>query len=196
MKVYAEFTIDNRIEYRQITLLQFGSSWQLIGSAVLKNPGSPSPLSKVSEQDYSNIVKLVSEDCKSKEKWYNFSTDSTMRFLEKIFNGQYAPGKSSKLNGVIQLFNIYYIGDQDVLAASNKLNENSSQFIYPKYNELVSSFKSKPVYLGWRNECYRNEETIHLAKKIFQYVSNSTSMYLDEKFKNNEFNHQWAYNYG
>ena len=40
MKVYAEFINDESLIFRTRTLLQFGDSWDLIGSIVMKNPGS------------------------------------------------------------------------------------------------------------------------------------------------------------
>lgn len=189
MKVYAEFSVEKGIEYRQQTLLQIGDSWDLIGSAVLKNPGSASPKSQVTDDTFENIKRLVGKDCKAKDTWYDFSSDSTMRFLKKIFNGNYAHGESTEINGVIQLFNLYYIRDKDIAFASSKLYKNKSRFVYPNCDELVSSFQNKPVYLGWRDECYRNEETLELAKKIFTYVAESEHMYLEEIFENNEFNH-------
>lgn len=39
MKVYAEYFEEDGLLYRRNTLLQFGDSWDLIGSAVLANPG-------------------------------------------------------------------------------------------------------------------------------------------------------------
>ena len=43
MKVYAEFIEENGILFRTKTLLQYGDSWDLIGSIVMKNPGSAKP---------------------------------------------------------------------------------------------------------------------------------------------------------
>ena len=41
MKVYTHFIkIDENDGYRWRTLLQFGNSWDCIGSVVMKNPGS------------------------------------------------------------------------------------------------------------------------------------------------------------
>jgi hypothetical protein len=42
MKVYAKYYSPDMhgFSYRKSTLLQFGDSWELIGSAVLINPGS------------------------------------------------------------------------------------------------------------------------------------------------------------
>ncbi|GIJ93186.1 hypothetical protein CAPN002_04040 [Capnocytophaga stomatis] len=43
MKVYAHFFEEKgekEVQYRWRTLLQFGDSWEIIGSVVMKNPGS------------------------------------------------------------------------------------------------------------------------------------------------------------
>ena len=44
MKVYALWHKENGYEYRWRTLLQFGTSWDIIGSVYMKNPGSASPI--------------------------------------------------------------------------------------------------------------------------------------------------------
>lgn len=41
MKVFTHYTkITEQEEFRWRTLLQFGESWDIIGSVVMKNPGS------------------------------------------------------------------------------------------------------------------------------------------------------------
>ena len=58
MKVYAEFIDDNGLLFRTKTLLQFGDSWDLIGSIVMKKTGSAKPEKKIEEEknkDISNI---------------------------------------------------------------------------------------------------------------------------------------------
>ena len=48
MKIYAEFIEDDGLLFRTKTLLQFGDSWDLIGSIVMKNPGSAKPENSMS----------------------------------------------------------------------------------------------------------------------------------------------------
>jgi hypothetical protein len=64
MKVFAEFVVENGIEYRTKTLLQFGNKWNLIGSIVMKNPGSAFPKSEISNETWNelNQNKLVSNN--------------------------------------------------------------------------------------------------------------------------------------
>ena len=49
MKVYAHYECLDNIEYRWRTLLQFGSSWSVLGSVVMKNPGSAHPINQIKE---------------------------------------------------------------------------------------------------------------------------------------------------
>lgn len=79
-KVYAEFFTNNSgKEYRKKTLLHFGNSTNLIGSAVLTNPGS----AKLIGEPNSEFIKSFYDDnhhIKNTDTniWKTFSPDSTM----------------------------------------------------------------------------------------------------------------------
>ena len=52
MNIYAEYFSENGINYRKTTIIQIGDSWEIIGSAILKNPGSAIPLDDEIEKDF------------------------------------------------------------------------------------------------------------------------------------------------
>ena len=58
MKIYAEFIDDNGLLFRTKTLLQYGDSWDLIGSIVMKNPGSAKPGTPLNEDSKISISKF------------------------------------------------------------------------------------------------------------------------------------------
>jgi hypothetical protein len=187
MKVYAEFIQENDIIYRKKTLLQFGESIDLIGSAVLMNPGSANP----NNDDFDiNIVKSFYKkrhniDIASCNLWRSFNPDATMRQLKKIFNGWYINehNKHIELNGIIQLFNCFYFKNQDnQIAIEQFLNE-------PKYRFNESHlFSDRPVYFGWGKEgkygVYRD-----IAKKTFHEYNHKYTPIYDSVFANNCFYH-------
>ncbi len=190
MKVFAEFIKENGVTYRKITLLQFGDSWELIGSAVLKNPGSSKPLNSISNESFRQIENLYPKKRLEKSNWFDFSVDSTMRFLEKIFNGSYIEDEPKReLNGVIQLFNLFYINDPDIKSANEKSLNNSSKHLTIDADSTIKMFNEKPVFLGWKSEYELNEIRKIQAEKIFDYVSKSKYMYLNPSMNDNKFYH-------
>jgi len=117
MKAYAEYFEESEIFFRRNTLLQCGDSWELIGNAVLANPGSADPIKPIS-QEIEGKVSGFYEKYRGKEEitlknWFEFAPDPTMGFVEKIFNGWYV-GKNIELNGVIQLFNTFNLKNQNL----------------------------------------------------------------------------------
>ncbi|MFC4218984.1 hypothetical protein [Flagellimonas marina] len=147
MKVYAEyFTIADCNAYRRKTLLQFGESIDLIGSAVLINPGSAEPIGNA---DHDLIQAFYSKNHNMEidysSIWKKFNPDPTMAQLTKLFNGWYA-GKPKSLNGVLQLFNCFYLKEQDLDKALLSF-KSGMDFTFSE-GQL---FGEKPVYFGWGN---------------------------------------------
>lgn len=183
MKVYAEYyKLANGDCYRRKTLLQFGDSINLIGSAVLINPGSAEAIGEANldmiKMFYKRNHNVELDDMTS---WKLFNDDSTMLQLEKIFNGWYL-GKNLELNGVIQLFNCSYYKNPDLNAAREKF-DLESDYNFNEENLLLD----KPVYFGWGGEGRSTLKPI--ALKIFEdYKLNSSSIYHSE-FINNKFYH-------
>ena len=93
MKVYAHFIGTDKdgvqyrrskdgFQYRWRTLLQFGNSWDVIGSVVMKNPGSAKPTDGIiTEGERKHLAVFDSSEL----PWYVFTPDNTMRMIEKMF---------------------------------------------------------------------------------------------------------------
>lgn len=188
MNIFAEYVkLSNGKEFRKKTLLQFGDSTKLIGSAILINPGSSNPIDKI-DKHVTTIKSFYLENHKINlteseiDSWKVFNIDSTMRFLTKVFNGGYI-GNETKLEGIIQLFNCSYYKEQDLELAKNHLED------YPEYNFNEHSLLSNaPVYFGWGDEG-KNGTVNGIAKSIFSlYNLTMTPIYCKE-FSDNSFYH-------
>lgn len=189
MKAYAEYFNENGMFFRRNTLLQFGDSWELIGNAVLANPGSAEPIDGISEEISGMIsdfyTKYRSSEAFTSENWFEFSPDSTMGFVEKIFNGWYID-KNIELNGVIQLFNTFNIKNQNLTEAISQTGKESDLlFSYNVYNY----FNDKPTYFGFSNEVLDNEILRNVAKHIFNGSSDAVKHIYNNDFSENSFYH-------
>lgn len=188
MNVFAEYILENGIKYRKRTLLQFGDSWNLIGSAVLKNPGSALPIEGLSENEKSRVQEFVHSGKFNSDQWYRFQPDQTMRVLSRIFDGGLV-GPPNELNGVIQLYNLIDLQDPDILQVQSKVSKISSSNLKTQGSEIIDSFQGKPVYLGWFDLWKIIPETKELALEIFNYVKMSPHCYFDTDFENSKFYH-------
>ncbi len=189
MKVFAEYFEDNGILYRKSTLLQFGESWNLIGSAVLANPGSAEPVSQLNV-DATVLIKDFYKnyrqgDIFKQTNWHEFSPDSTMRFVEKIFNGWYV-NEAVNLNGVIQLFNTFNIKNQNLEEAVSQIGIKSEHLF--SYN-VYDYFHDKPTYFGFSNAVLDNDVLCDVAKSIFKNSSDVVKSIYKNEFSKNSFYH-------
>lgn len=181
MKVYAEFIEDDGILFRTKTLLQFGDSWDLIGSIIMKNPGSAKSGLSINENDKKNILEFYDEEIDF-SNWTNVNADKTMEKIEPIFNGKYV-NKNIELNGVIQIFNILNICNSNVESAIKDANQTQSKYLFSNKNDVIKLFKNKPVYLGFFN-FYTDKTSKHkeymeeFSKSIFNHVKDSKFSYL------------------
>ena len=185
MKIYAEFINDESLMFRTKTLLQFGDSWDLIGSIIMKNPGSAKPGNKIDDEISEKLSKYYNENINF-DNWFVSEGDSTMRDIEPIFNGNYV-NKNFALNGIIQIFNLYNICSPSVKFAHIKGNETQSSCLLPNIDEMILDFKNKPVYIGF-GDFYTNKNSKNInflkdsAVKIFEFVKKSKFDYLEEDF--------------
>jgi hypothetical protein len=186
MKVYAEFIEENGIEYRTKTILQFGNSWNLIGSIVMKNPGSAFPKNEISIEDWNKVAEneLVSNSLQT--NWFEFQPDPTMGQVERVFNGYYT-GNQIELNGVIQVFNLFNIRHQKINVAKQLASQSNSMHLFPQVNVVIDSFKNKPVFLGFGWEYLNINRSF--AESMFEYVKASDFMYLKRDMIDNFFYH-------
>lgn len=199
MKVYAEFIEDDGFQFRTKALLQFGDSWDLIGSIVMKNPGGAKPGEIITEKINENLSQFYNKEIEYKN-WSFTNADNTMKDILPIFNGNYI-GENIELNGIIQIFNLYNICETKIDLAYKKGNETSSKYLLPNIDENINEFKDKPVYLGF-SDFYTNRKSKHFkflqdsAIKIFEFVKNSKNDYLEDDkitenlyYANNHFYH-------
>lgn len=192
MKVYAEFIEEDGLRFRTKTLMQFGDSWDLIGSIVMKNPGSAKPGNMLDIETEKKISKFYEKDINLKN-WSLSNCDATMRDIAPIFDGRYVD-KKIELNGIIQIYNLFNVCEASIEKAVILANSNKSEFLLPETETVLNEFKNMPVYIGYRWE-YTNKNNTHqpkienYANSIFEHVKNSKFMYLEDDIVNNHFYH-------
>lgn len=192
MKVFAHYMGNEKdwnlsedgFQYRWRTLLKFGDSWNVIGSVIMKNPGSAQPLkSEISKAESDALATFDN----SKHPWYRFTADNTMQLIEKLF---VARDEGKPLNGVIQIFNLFNIRNADLEAAlmSSKEAKESVLSTIDEDIEAMRRFAS-PIYTGWGSL----GKYLHFkeqAEKIFQFVRGEMKQeYLFPEFETNRFYH-------
>ena len=143
MKVFAHYfkSEETGNDYRWRTLLQFGSSWNVIGSVVMKNPGSTAPLKVVEEGDTINHLQSFDVD----NTWYAFRADTTIRMLEQLFTAYY----QSSLDGIVQVFNLMNVHDPNLERA--RIKHQQAVLPFSKTTDEDIRQLVTPVYLGWAN---------------------------------------------
>lgn len=189
MKVYAHYKggCTDGNSYRWRTLLQFGDSWKIIGSVVMINPGSARPLNAELPIQDNDILLQLNQFC-DKDAWYAFSNDTTMRFIRSLFKHlyQYRNG-SSELNGVIQIFNLMNIMEENLDKAKERFKNASQPFAQTTAEDIANL--SGPIYLGW-GSVGKEINFFNAAKSFFDAViCQYEGKYLDHNFKRNPFYH-------
>ena len=171
-------------QYRWRTILQFGNSWNVIGSVLMKNPGSAKPLqTNLSEVE---LKALASYD-NSNAPWYRFTSDNTMQNIEKLFIARYN-GKT--LDGVIQIFNLFNIRNAD-LDKAIKSSTFAKEEVLSTINDDIEAMRqhNSPIYIGW-GMLGTDLRFKDKANRIFQFVRNEMKQeYLFPKFEDNRFYH-------
>ena len=184
MLVHAEyFKIDEATAIRRKTLLHFGKSNDLIGSAVLINPGSAPPTGEANMKMINAFfARNHPKEYVTTGIWHKFRPDATMLQLEKVFNGWYV-GRERPLKGIIQLFNCFYIKQKDLDKALGAFqNHNSWSF------SEQCLLKDKPVYFGWGTTGKTNTLLRPIASTIFNTYEKKTPIYQAD-FDDNCFYH-------
>ena len=147
MNVYTHYrTITPSIGIRWRTLLQFGDGWNIIGSVVMKNPGSAYFASEAPLTDGNILAHLQSFDDESEPlPWYQFKPDPTMYCIRDLFAAYYQRTRQQGLQGVIKLFNLFYIREADLKDALQKQQSHGAEELLDyDVRHLVA-----PVYLGF-----------------------------------------------
>ena len=190
MKVFAQWIKacagepGNEDYFRKNTILQFGDSFDVIGAAILINPGSARPIAEVIDDETKSKLQEISSDSKGGE-WRVFNADSTMRFLEKIFSGWYI-GQPKRLNGVILLYNLFNIRCAD-LEDAHKLRAKYSDLpeMYTKPEELTES--DIPFYICCGSPA--KNKMSEYAKELWKRIQYRVSYYAGSDFDKALFYH-------
>lgn len=196
-KVYARFHTDEKsgLTYRTNTILQFGNSWNIIGAAVLTNPGSAIIAEeKVSEEALKQLANLTGNN----DNWsiVNFSRDTTIRdWLPRIFNGYFAQQGEDGLSGIILLYNLFNIKNQDLGKAVESYQKAQSPFLYTTAADIALINKAPIVYLGWGNVA-KNGLFKERAVELFSAINPKLRAHYDPAFEKNTFYHPRAVNMG
>ncbi len=191
MKVYAEYFEENGLKYRKSTLLQFGDSWNLIGSAVLANPGSAEPIREIVQDEKEQLNLFYTNNREGENfnlnNYFIFNDDPTMQRVEKIFNGWYIDAENPlELNGIIQLFNIFNIKNQDLDLAINSVSLESELLFSMG---IENYFNDKPTYFGFSQDVLNDDRLYPVAKSIFENSSNIVKSIYNNDFDENSFYH-------
>ena len=167
MKVYTHYnTIDGTgYGYRWRTLLQFGTSWDIIGSVVMMNPGSANykHADHHPEDDRSllSILHTFDNEHSLCEPWFEFGSDQTLGFVAELFAEKSHVNGNKDLSGVIQVYNLFYLKEPDpikgiALNAELNLNDINDSIFTQDIKALEA-----PVYLGFgrlsRNFAFRKK---------------------------------------
>lgn len=113
----------------------------------MKNPGAanfkrPDHAAINSPEELKQLS--VFDDGELRADWYEFSSDPTMECIGRLFSEYYA-AKGELLEGVIQLFNLFYLREANLITALNKVSQlNLANMV--DYDVQHLTF---PVYLGF-----------------------------------------------
>lgn len=192
MKVFAHYIGNDNdwnlsrdgLQYRWRTILQFGHSWDIIGSVVMKNPGSARPLQTFITEAELNALAYFDD---SNAPWYLFTPDNTMQNIEKLF---VARNEGKPLDGVIQIFNLFNIRNAD-LDKAIKSSMLAKESVLSTINEDIKAMQqyNSPIYLGW-GALGSDQRFKDKARKIFQFARYEKNQnYLFPEFEDNRFYH-------
>lgn len=182
MEVYARYITENNLEFRIDTVLRFGDSWEIIGAAVLVNPGSAEPMSaEIGVDTLSHLTALTG----GRDSWRQFSPDPTMGHLAKIFSGWYA-GEGKPLEGCILLLNLFNMRDKTLTQALELQKTCKSRHLFSTETDIRRLTRIERVYLGWGDT--GKNQLRQYALPIFEAVKDRCP-YLNPVFDLNPFYH-------
>lgn len=186
MKVYTHYTEIEGTGFRWRTLLQFGNSWDIIGSVVMKNPGTAAPKNMVTDK---NVLCKLSEYSDDSYDWFEFTVDSTMNCVGDLFAYYYDKNSRNELEGVIQIFNLFYLREGDLGKALELHRQNKFPFTSEtEITEQDISHLKAPIYLGFASLA----SDTNYASRAKQFLDASLSLgmnYLSGNIKDNKFVH-------
>ncbi len=198
MRVYTHYyPISDKEGFRWRTLLQFGESWEIIGSVVMKNPGSANFMfsDKRNITDFALLTALKKFDCEDSlnDYWYEFKDDNTMKAIGNMFSIRHK-ALGIPLSGVVQIFNLFYVRESNFGKALKK----SGIFHTPeKMAQYDIENLLPPVYLGFSRKLAHHKTHGKVAKLFFDKALQLGTKYLNSDYSANEFFHPlYLMNYG
>ncbi len=188
MKVYTHYYNYKEEAFRWRTLLQFGQSWDIIGSVIMKNPGTAAPKWQVTDIELINNL-LKFED--SHDYWYEFSADSSMNCVAELFAFYYGRNNTDQLSGVIQLFNLFYVREGNLFNALKKDKETSTTFKFDTEEDILNydiNHLVMPIYLGFADLAYHSKYRFR-AERFFNKAKSLGMNYCHPEYTKNNFIH-------
>ena len=195
MKVYTHYNkiANTDMGYRWRTLLQFGNSWDVIGSIVMMNPGGANfkypDHHAETDKELLNHLRQFDNDQSFTEDWYEFGSDPTLNLVNELFTERARLNGYGNLNGVIQIFNLFYLKDPNPnkgIALNNqfKLNDINDKI----FNDDIKNLKA-PCYLGF-GQLSQHSQFRDKAKCFFDKTIHELGVkYLSPVFEENSFMH-------
>ena len=188
MKVFTHYTTlkSGNDGFRWRTILKFGNSWEVKGSVVMKNPGAAnfkgSNHAAIKSPEELEHLRFF-DDGELKADWYEFSSDPTMECIGRLFSEYYA-AKGEQLEGVIQIFNLFYLREANLATALSKIQQLDIANMVD-YDVLHLSF---PVYLGFADLAWHKIHGV-AARKFFEAAKRLGTSYLNDDFYENAYTH-------
>ena len=165
--------------YRDGTLLQFGNSWELLGSVILLNPGSAKPLD---EKPCNAFLRMQIDGFDDERDYYACSIDPLMRAIIKIFAQRFPDG------GVIQIYNLFNLKNPKSSSATEALKKlEKSPYLFTPINEV--DFKERPVIVATGSGMHADKR---LQEQLRRYIvkASQDSLYAIVKKDKNLFSIQ------
>ncbi len=152
----------------------------------MKNPGA----AKFKNADKSAITspELLAalrafDDNEGQDDWYEFSPDPTMFCIEELFAAYYSY-RGEQLEGVVQLFNLFYLREADLGRALEKAEMH-------KLADMADYDIARlhaPIYLGFGGLA-RHKDYKEKAEKFFNAARQLGMAYLADNFRQEPFIH-------
>ncbi len=160
--------------YRDGTLLQFGNSWELLGSVILLNPGSAKPLD---EKLCNAFLRMHLDGFDDERHYYVCSLDPLMRALIEIFAKKFADG------GVIQIYNLFNLKNPKSSSATEALKKlDKSPYLFTPIDEV--DFKDRPVIVATGSGMHADKRLIDQLCRYFAKASQDSLYAIVKKDKN------------
>lgn len=124
----------------------------------------------------------------SEEEWHEFSEDPTMCHVGELFAKYYRKDSRHELDGIIQIFNLFYLRDAK-LERALEVVKSMKTYSWPTCEEDIELIINSPgpVYLGFGQLAH--DELLSRRARMFYDAVKTRMSYLKESFEANKFYH-------